>query len=39
MAEFIVDKMTESTIPKMAEFTITKWLSETRKWLAVASND
>jgi hypothetical protein len=31
--------MTQFTIPKMVEFTITKLLSETRKWLTLALND
>jgi hypothetical protein len=39
MTEFIVAKMTEFTIPKMAKFIVVKWLSETKKWLTLATND
>jgi hypothetical protein len=38
MAELIAAKTIGFNIPKMAEFTITKWLKETRKWLTQAPN-
>jgi hypothetical protein len=38
MTELTVAKTIGFNIPKMSEFTITKWLNETRKWLTQAPN-
>jgi hypothetical protein len=36
MTEVTVAKKIEFTIPKMAEFIVVNWLSETRKWMTLA---